>query len=75
MSGFDKVVWLIAVALLLPVLATPAGWAFGIALAIAWLIAAYGGRYLLDLEKHRREGERGLASNVRSQARNQGGDE
>lgn len=74
MSGFDKAALLIAALFLIPVLATPAGWAFGLALAIAWLVVAYGGRYLLDLEKHRREGERGLASNVRHQARNERGD-
>lgn len=72
MSGFDKVVWVIAALFLLPVLLTPAGLAFGVALAIAWLVAAYGGRYLLDLEKHRREGERGLANNVRTKARQRG---
>jgi len=69
MSLADKLIWTIAIVLLLPVLASPAGWTFGVALAVGWLIAAYGGKYLLDLEKHRREGERGMIADVRRQRR------
>lgn len=70
MSWADKVIWGIAVLLLIPVLATPAGWAFGLVLAVAWIAAAYGVQYLLKLEVSRREGERGLANDVRMRARN-----
>lgn len=69
MSGFDKIVLVGAVLLLLPVLITPAGWAFGLALALGWIATWYGGRYLLDLEKQRRQGERGMAHDVRMRGR------
>lgn len=67
--SFDKVVWIVAALLLVPVLLSPAGWAFGLFLALAWLATAYGGRYLLDLEKQRRQGERGMINDVRMQRR------
>lgn len=69
MSGFDKLVWIIAAVILIPILLSPAGWAFGAVLAVAWLVTAYGGRYLLQLEKQRRQGERGMINDVRMQAR------
>lgn len=69
MSWFDKLVWGIAVLLLIPVLITPAGWAFAAVLVVLWLLVAYGGRYALEVEKQRRQGERGWAHEVRSRAR------
>lgn len=74
MSGFDKVVWAVVIVILLPVLISPAGWAFALVLAFVWLVATYGGRYLLDLEKQRRQGERGMAYDVRKRGRDGGGD-
>lgn len=65
MSVFDYVVWIIAAVLLLPVLITPAGWLFAVALAVAWVVVAYGGRFVAQVEKERRQGERGMASQVR----------
>lgn len=75
MTGFDKVVWSVVLLIMIPVLITPAGWAFALVLAGAWVTAMYGGRYLLDLEKQRRQGERGMAYEVRRRGRNRGGDE
>jgi len=69
MSLSDKIIWGIAIVLLLPVLVSPAGWLFGLTLAVGWLLAAYLTKYLLDLEKHRREGERGMIADVRRQRR------
>ena len=69
MSAFDKVVLVGLVVILLPVLITPAGWAFALLLGIGWIAVTYGGRYLLDLEKQRRQGERGMAHDVRQRAR------
>lgn len=74
MSGFDKVVWAVVALILLPVLITPAGWAFALILAFVWLLATYGGRYALEVEKQRRQGERGMALDVRKNGRNRGGD-
>ena len=69
MSGFDKVVWAVVDLILIPVLITPAGWAFALVLAGGWLLVTYGGRYLLDLEKQRRQGERGMAYEIRRRGR------
>lgn len=68
-TGFDKVVLAVAGLLLLPVLISPAGWGFGFFLVLAWIVSAYGGRYLLDLEKQRRQGERGMSYSVRKTGR------
>lgn len=67
MTGtFDKVVWAIAILLLIPILLSPAGWLFGIVIAIVWILVAYGGREVLEIEKARRQGERGRIAEVRS---------
>jgi len=63
---FDKVVWAIAILLLIPILLSPAGWLFGIVIAIVWILVAYGGREVLEIEKARRQGERGRIAEVRS---------
>lgn len=66
---FDKVVWAVALIILIPVLLNPAGWPVAVALAMVWLAVSYGSRELLDLEKRRREGERGMVQDVRNRAR------
>jgi hypothetical protein len=73
MRDFDKLVWGVVALIFLPVLITPAGWAFAAIIATGWVVVTYGGRYLLDLEKQRRQGERGLAHDVRRRGR--GGNE
>lgn len=73
MSTFDKVVLAGLVLIALPVLITPAGWAFALLLGIGWLALTYGGRELLEIEKQRRQGERGRAAEVRERVRH-GGD-
>lgn len=72
MSIFDGVVWGVAAVLLVPVLLSPVGWIVGAVVALAWILGAYGGRYLLQVERERRQGERGLAKDLRT--RNQGED-
>lgn len=62
---FEKIAWVIAAILLLPVLVNPASWLVALALALAVLAVYYGGRYLLDLEKQRRMGERASISDIR----------
>jgi hypothetical protein len=66
MGVFDWVVWTIAVIILLPVLVSPAGVAFAVVAAVMWLIVAYGGRFVLEVERERRQGERGLARDIRN---------
>ncbi|WP_255149783.1 hypothetical protein [Halorarius halobius] len=73
-SAFTYVVWGVALLLLIPVLLSPAGWAFALGLVILWLAVTYGGRELLDMEKKRRQGERGKMYEVRSRLeREEGG--
>lgn len=67
MSSFDKLVLLVAAILAIPILITPAGWLFGVILVVGWIATAYGARYLLDLERYRRQGERGWTNQIRSQ--------
>lgn len=74
MSTFDKVVWLLVALVFAPVLITPAGWMFATVVATIVVVASYGGRYLLDLEKQRRQGERGAARKIRDRGRDRGGD-
>lgn len=64
---FDKVVWVVAAVILIPVALSPAGWLFAAVLAIAWLAVAYGGRYVLGVEKMRRSGERSAIHRVRNE--------
>jgi hypothetical protein len=64
-SLFEKIAWTVALLVLLPVLINPASWIVAILLAIAVLVSFYVGRYLLDLEKQRRMGERGMIKDVR----------
>lgn len=64
-SVFETIAWILAIILLVPVLINPAGWLVAVVLAGAVLLIYYGGRYLLDLEKQRRMGERGMISDVR----------
>lgn len=67
MTGtFDKVVWGVALLIALPVLITPAGWLFAAIVILGWVVLAYGGRELLEIEKNRRQGERGKMHEVRS---------
>jgi hypothetical protein len=73
MSFWDYLIWGVAGLLLLPALVTPAGAAFAVVLAVGWLAVTYGGKYLLDLEKQRRQGERMDAFDVRQRGR--GGNE
>lgn len=73
MSAFDKVVLAGLVVLAIPVLITPAGWVFGVLLGALWLALTYGGRELLEIEKQRRQGERGRAAEIRGHVRD-GGD-
>jgi hypothetical protein len=70
MSAFNYVVAGVATLILLPVLLTPAGWMAALVLAAVWVAGAYTTRYLLEVEKARRTGERGAAARVR----NRGGD-
>lgn len=65
-STFDYFVLGVALLILVPVLLSPAGWLFAAILVVAWLVVTYGGRELLDLEKQRRQGERGKKFEVRS---------
>jgi len=65
----DGLIWLGVALILLPALITPAGWIVGAVLALVWLLATYGSAYLLDLERHRREGERGMIKEVRQRSR------
>jgi hypothetical protein len=71
---FDKLVLVVAIAILIPVLLTPAGWIFAITVAVIWILLAYGIRYLAGLEKARRTGERGRIAEVRSRAKDRGRD-
>jgi membrane protein implicated in regulation of membrane protease activity len=66
MSAFNYVVGAVALVILIPVLMTPAGWVAGVALAVVWVVGAYFGRYVLQVEKARRTGERGAAARVRN---------
>lgn len=72
LSLFDYVVLGVLAIILLPVLLTPAGWLFAGLLAALWLLLTYGGRYLLELNKWKSEGERGRVSAVRQRARDRG---
>jgi|AntRauTorcE11898_2_1112593.scaffolds.fasta_scaffold04956_6 hypothetical protein len=65
MGVFDWVVWAIAIIILLPLLVTPAGWIVAVALAVVWVLGTYFGRYLLQVERERRRGERGVAKQIR----------
>lgn len=65
---FDKIVLGIALLLLVPVLLSPAGWLFAVTAAVLWVIAAYGIRWALGVEKARRTGERGRIKQVRADA-------
>lgn len=66
MNVWEAVIWGVAVLILIPVLLNPAGWLFGLALLLVWLAIAYGVPHLIDLEKQRRQGERGMAKNIRN---------
>lgn len=55
--------------LLIPVLLNPAVWLFGGALVLLWVALWWGGRYVLELNKWKSEGERGHMANVRARAR------
>jgi hypothetical protein len=67
MTGvFDYVVWGVAAILLIPVVLNPAAWLFGAVAAGVWVLFAYGGREALEIEKSRRQGERGKALEVRN---------
>jgi uncharacterized membrane protein len=68
-GAFDRVVWIVAALILIPVLLSPAGWLFGIVLAVLWIVVAYGSREVLEIEKARRQGERGRIAEIRSQGR------
>lgn len=65
-STFDYVVLGVALLILAPVLLSPAGWLFAALVVVLWLVVAYGGRELWDMEKTRRQGERGKMHEVRS---------
>jgi len=65
----EKAVWVVAALLFVPVLASPAGWPIAVFFAALWLVGTYGLSYVLDLEKRRREGERGFAQTVRKRSR------
>ncbi len=69
MSLSDKIIWSIVALILIPVLLNPAGAAFGVTIAAVWLIGAYALRYFLNLEKQRRQGERGFINDVRNKGR------
>lgn len=69
MSTFDKIVWAGVVILLIPVLLSPAGWAIGLIAVVGWLALTYGGREAWEMEKSRREGERGMIKDVRRRSR------
>ncbi|WP_227132337.1 amino acid transporter [Halorubellus salinus] len=66
MSAFNYVVGAVALVILAPVALTPAGWVAGLVLAGVWVVGAYFGRYILQVEKARRTGERGAAAQVRN---------
>lgn len=63
---FDKIVLGIALLILIPVLLSPAGWFFAVVLAVLWILAAYGTRWALGVEKARRTGERGRIAEARA---------
>lgn len=71
-STFDKVVWIVALLILIPVLISPAGWLFAAILIVVWLAVAYGGREILEIEKGRRQGERGKIHEVRAWRKEEG---
>lgn len=58
MSHADTVVVLVATGLLLISLLNPGGMVVGALLAVGVVVAWFGGKYLLELEKSRRMGER-----------------
>lgn len=66
---FDKVVWIIALLILIPVVLSPSGWIFALIVAVVWVSVAYGGRYVLGVEKVRRSGERAKIQEIRSRDR------
>lgn len=64
-STFNRIVFGIAVVLLVPILFNPLSWPiFGVA-ALLVVVGAFAARELLDLEKYRRQGERASAHDVR----------
>lgn len=65
-STLEKATWVIALLILIPVLLIPSVWPVALALAVIWIVAVYGLKYLLDLEKHRRTGERMDIAEVRN---------
>ena len=65
----ERAVWIIAALLFVPALVNPAAWPVAVFLAVAWLGATYGLSYVLDLEKVRREGERGMIKETRRRSR------
>lgn len=69
MSTKAKVAWGGAILLLIPVLVSPAGWMIGVGLAVGWLLLTLVGPELWEMEKSRREGERGMIKDVRRRSR------
>ena len=58
MSSFDKIAVGAALLLIGISLLNPGGLIIGAILGVSLLVAVYGGKYLLQLEKSRRMGER-----------------
>lgn len=56
---FEKLVWLGAAVLALPILINPGAWVVAAVLVGLWLLLWYGGRYWLDLQKYRLMGAKG----------------
>jgi hypothetical protein len=66
MTASDTLLVGVAVLLLVPIALVPASWPVFALAAVVWLILGYGTRYVLDLEKYRRQGERQQSSSVRN---------
>jgi len=65
MDAPDIVIVGLAAVLLVPILLNPISWPIFALAALLVLVGGYGIRYLLDLEKQRRSGERGRKAQVR----------
>lgn len=72
MRARDYIAVGVAVLLALPILFNPVSWPVAAALVVAWIAVFYGSGYVLELEKNRRFGERGMGSEVRNKL---GGDD
>lgn len=75
MSAVDKLIAAAAMLLIAISLLNPGGLIVGLTLAVVLLGVWYGGRYLLDMEKSRRMGERAGLKEQSFRERIAGGDD